>query len=102
MLPEELKQLLYEEYGRIGEEKFYQFLIAYANNRIMRGELQSPTPDMELLILYEKFISLYREEDNTIYLDIAKVCRKAAHKIYRTLLSNNLINSNSKFLTLVY
>ena len=36
-----------------------------------------------------------------IYLDIAKVFRKVAHKIYRVMLKKSLTPKNSKFLNLV-
>jgi hypothetical protein len=106
MIPEESKQLFISKYATIGGEKFLQFLIAYAENRIandkqarkVKGYL---SPEVELLDYYEKFMFLYRKDNEQNLLNIAKSFRKAAHATYRMLLKVKLTRKNYKFLNLV-
>jgi len=58
-------------------------------------------PDVELMELYDKFLLYYRRENEEVYFEIAKLCRKAAHKVYRALLRQKLVEKNSKFLNLI-
>lgn len=106
MIPEESKQLFINKYATIGNEKFFRFLISYAENRIandtsarkIKGYL---SPEVELLDYYEKFMFLYRKESNKDLLNIAKIFRRAAHATYRILLKLKLTRKSQKFLNLV-
>ena len=101
ILPDDVKKLFLTKYSQIGDEKFYQFLVEYATNRLNKGELQHPTPENELISYHDKFLSLYRKEENIDYLEMAKLCRKAAHKVYKMMLEVGLTQQNNKFLNLV-
>lgn len=116
MIPEEAKKLFLDKYSSIGDEKFYKFLLTYAINKIVanqeeqvkpnkgyRGKVQPKgiSPEMELMDYYEKFLILYRREGNPAYLEVAKIFRKASHKIYRMLRKKEAIPMNGKFLNMV-
>lgn len=87
-----------------GEQKFYKFLLLYALNKLIlmkQENYKGPSPEIELIELYEKFLIIYRREGDEDYFAVAKLFRKAAHKIYRTMLNKGLIKKNKKFLNLV-
>ena len=100
-LPDDVKKLFLAKYAQIGGEKFYQFLVDYGTNRLNKGELQPPTPEMEMISYHDKFLSLARREHNEEYREIAKLCRRAAHRVYRLMLEVGLTEPNPKFLALV-
>ena len=101
MLSESTKKLFVNKYLSIGEDKFYAFLLNYSNNKINESDTEGGNPALELIEYYTTFLKLYRKEGDTIYLDLAKLFRKAAHKIYRTALKKGLVNRNLKFLNLI-
>lgn len=87
-----------------GEVYLYKFLIVNSIKKIvllLEEDNFNNSPDKDLLNLYEKFMYMYRTEGDEIYLNIAKIIRKAAHKIYRILLKQNHIKKNEHFLNLV-
>jgi hypothetical protein len=95
-----LKASFIDKYKSKGEDKFYSLLLTLAVDRmieIKNGKKASP-PEEDLLSYYEKFLIMYRREGEELYLDIAKVFRRAAHKIYRISVKNNNIKPNCKFL----
>lgn len=99
-----LKKEFLTKYKSEGNEKFYRFLLVYSVQKMIvleKKEHPILPPNLELLEYYDQFIILYRREGEEIYLDIAKVFRKVAHKIYRVMLKKNLTPKNSKFLNLV-
>lgn len=101
---EQLKNDFISKYLAQGEDKFYKFLLLYALNKIIlmkQDNYSGPSPEIELIELYEKFLLIYRREGNEDYFAVAKLFRKAAHKIYRTMFNKGLIKKNSKFLNLV-
>lgn len=101
---EVLKKEFVPKYLSVGEDKFYRSLLVYALNKLTLLEKESYkglSPDLELLEYHDKFMSLYRKEGEDVYLDLAKVFRKAGHKIYRVLLKKDLTSLNNKFLNLV-
>lgn len=100
MIPEHLKKQFILKYHSGGGDKLYRFLISYAVER-MADENKSMSPEIELFDLYEKFLSLYRQEDDLTLLEISKICRRAAHKVYRIFMKQNLIDKNVKFLNVV-
>jgi hypothetical protein len=93
-----------EKYKKVGEQKFYSFLLTYALNKILllnTGESKTISPELEYLEYYNRFIILYRRDGDAVNLEIAKCFRKAAHKIYRIMLKKNMIEKNYSFLNLV-
>jgi hypothetical protein len=105
-----LKQEFVPKYLAVGDGRFYRFLLTYALNKLIGMERQatekkSPIemvpPDLELLEYYEKFLVLYRREGDVVYLEIASLFRKAAHRIYRIMLKRSMTVPNAKFLHLV-
>jgi len=103
MSSEAIKQKLMPKYLANGEARFYRFLLFYAVNKLLliNNGHKSQSPCLDLLDYYQQFLILYRREGDDIYLDLARLCRKAAHKIYRTLLKNKMMEKNVRFLTLV-
>jgi hypothetical protein len=95
------KQEFYNSYSKLGPEKFYRFLLASAVASMAKPNEVKIPPDLELLDFYEKFLIISRREDDEIYLNIAILCRKAAHKVYRVLLKKELTARNGKFLNIV-
>lgn len=99
-----LKKQFVPKYVSIGEDKFYSFLLYYGLNKLVqidKGTFKGGAPDLEFLEYYDRFIILYRREGEETYLQIARVLRKAAHKIYRIMLKKNMTPRNNKFLNLV-
>jgi hypothetical protein len=112
MNAEVLKQEFIPKYLAVGEARFYRFLLTYALQKLVEMERQQSSsekmekteiapPDLEFLAYYEKFLVLYRREGEGIYLEIAALFRKAAHRIYRVMLKKNMTPPNRKFLNLV-
>lgn len=93
-----------DKYLNDGENKFYRFLLMRGINNLVlldKGIYRGITPDLEFLEHYNRLIILYRREGESIYLDMAKVFRKVAHRIYRIMLKKNMTAINYKFLNLV-
>jgi len=87
-----------------GEHRFYRFLLTLALNKLVMitdGELHGITPELEFLQYSEKFMVLYRREGDAIFLEIAKLFRRAANKVYRVMLKKGLTKINNKFLNVV-
>lgn len=104
MSVEALKNNFVPKYLATGEQKFYRFLILYALNKLIyieKGSFKGKPPELEFLDYYEQFIILYRREGEEVYLELARVFRKAAHKVYRVMLKKNMTEKNTKFLNLV-
>jgi hypothetical protein len=104
MSAEVLKSTIVPLYVAEGECKFYRTLIVSALNRLVlieQGNFTGTSPETEFMNSYDKLIILYRKEGNTVYLDLAKLFRKAAHKIYSIMLKKKMIPINRKFLNLV-
>lgn len=99
-----LKQEFVPKYLAGGEQKFYRFLLLLALNKLIlieKGIYKGITPDLEFLDCHDRFIILYRREGEEVYLKIARIFRRAAHKIYRTMLKKDMTAINAKFLNLV-
>ena len=104
MTAEALKKEFVPKYLASGEVKFNQFLLFYALNKLVsieNGDFKGISPELEFMNYYDRFLILYRREGESIYLDLSRVFRKIAHKIYRTLLKKKITERNSKFLNLV-
>src|SRR5260221_8469937 len=104
MSVEALKQTFVPKYLATGERKFYRFLLLYALNKLIcieKGSFKGKSPELEFLDIYEQFIILYRREGEDVYLGLARVFRRSAHKVYRVMLKKNMTERNAKFLNLV-
>lgn len=99
-----LKQEFVPKYLATGEQKFYRFILVYALNKLVLIEQKTykgDLPNLEFLGYHDRFIILYRREGEEVYLQLAKLFRKAAHKIYRIMLKKNMTAVDPKFLNLV-
>lgn len=104
MSMESLKQAYVPKYQAGGEQKFYRFLLLLALNKLIlieKGLCKEISPDLEFLDYHDRFIILYRREGDDVYLQVAKLFRRAAHKIYRIMLKKDMTVPNAKFLNLV-
>lgn len=99
-----LKKEFIPKYLAVGDHGFYRFLLVYALNKLVlidKGQYKEITPDLEFLEYHNQFIILYRREGEEVHLQIARLFRKAAHKIYRIMLKKSMTVTNTKFLNLV-
>jgi hypothetical protein len=104
MSVEALKRNFVPKYLATGEHKFYRFLLLYALNKLIyieKGSFKGKSPELEFLDYYDQFIILYRREGEEVYLDLARVFRRAGHKVYRVMLKKKMTTKNLKFLNLV-
>ena len=104
MSVEALKKEFVPKYLATGEPKFYRFLLLYALNKLIyieKGSFKGKSPELEFLDIYDQFTILYRREGEEVYLDLARVFRKAAHKVYRVMLKKKMTDRNLRFLNLV-
>lgn len=101
---DELKKDFVPKFQAVGESKFYRLLLLVALNKLIffqKDSFKGITPELEFLDYHDQFIILYRREGEEIYLDLARVFRKASHKIYRVMLKKEMTKKNPKFLNLV-
>jgi hypothetical protein len=104
MSVEALKKNFVPKYLATGEQKFYRFLLLYALNKLIyieKGSFKGKSPELEFFDYHEQFIILYRREGEEVYLELARVFRRAAHKVYRVMLKKKMTERNAKFLNLV-
>ncbi len=107
MSVEAIKKEFVPKYLAAGEEKFYRFLLLYALNKLIymnkvgKDSFKGKSPETEFLDIYDQFIILYRREGEEVYLDLARVFRKAGHKIYRVMLKRNMVEKNTQRLGLL-
>ena len=98
---ESLKKEFIPKYLASGEQEFYKFLLIYALKKlimILKDDYKGISPELHFLDCHDNFMILYRREGEAIYLELARVFRRAAHKIYRIMLKKNMTEVNSKFL----
>lgn len=104
MTAQAIKKEFVNKFLEEGKDKFYRSLLIYALNKLIlikNNSYKGITPDLEFLDYYHRLIIMYRREDDFRYLEMAKIIRRAAHRIYRIMLKKNLTSYNSKFLNLV-
>lgn len=104
MSVEALKTEYVPKYLAGGEAKLYRYLLMVALNKLISIEkvaYKGISPELEFMNCYDQFIILYRREGDNIYLDLARIFRRVAHKIYRVLLKKELIQPNNRFLNVV-
>jgi hypothetical protein len=87
----------------MGEERFYRFVLGLALRQLVSLEAggEETMPNIELLELHNQFVVLHRREGSEVSLTIAKVFRRAAHKIYRVMLKKGMIEQSPRFLNAV-
>jgi len=100
-----LNQEFITKYLADGEQKFYRSLLIYALNKLIviekTGSVEGELPNLEFLNYYDQFIISYRRGGESTYLDLARLFRKAGHKIYRIMLKKKMTEINVRFLNLV-
>jgi len=104
MISEQLKKIIIEKYKSTnGSEKLYKYLIAFSIEKISnKKDIKNYiSPELDLIDFYDSFLILFRRTGEEEFLEIAKICRKVAHKIYRSLFADNIEERNIKFLNLV-
>ncbi len=102
--PAFLKETYLPKYLSGGKERFYRSLLTYALSKLIlmkESKFGGISPDIELLQYHEIFVLLYRREGDEVFLEMSRLFRKAAHKIYRVMLKKQLTPKNLKFLNLV-
>lgn len=92
-------ELFLNKFKSVGEDKFYKFLISYGMNKIAENKKNNPA--VELLDFHDNYVKLYRRENDSNCLELARIFRKASHKIYRIMIKKNLIEKNNKFLNVI-
>lgn len=101
---EEIKEELVPMFAANGEHKFYNSIIFLGVKKMIaieKGDYKGPLPNVEYLDYHDKFLILYRREGEDIYLDIAKMFRKAGNKLYRLMLKKEMIEKDLKFLNVI-
>jgi hypothetical protein len=100
---EHLKKEFVPKYTAVGEPKFYRSLLFDAINKLRLKEKESfkTAPNIEFLEWSQQFLTMYRREGDQVYLEMSRIFRRAAHKIYRALLKKKMITYNPRFLNLV-
>lgn len=104
MSADKIKESFVAKFKEVGEDKFYKYLCSYAMSKVSdieSNKLSGTSPEIEMLNTYEMFLTFYRREGHDVYLTIAKIFRKVAHKIYRVLIRKHLISKNIKFINQV-
>jgi hypothetical protein len=99
-----LKNDYVSRYQAAGEQRFYHNLLSYAVNKLIKikdEEFLGISPELEFLEHSESFLFLYRRESDPVYLELSRVFRRAANKIYRMMLKKGMTQRNSKFLNVV-
>ena len=92
------------KYRLVGNERFYAFLLSFGVERLIKlrdDKTSSISPEKEFMDYYDHFLVLYRRSGENDYLDLAKIFRRAAHKIYRVGLKQKILKKNNRFLQVV-
>lgn len=92
------------KYKSVGPERFYRFLISYGINKLVQakdGYSSEVAPEIELLDYHDRFMIAYRKSGAQECLELARVFRRAAHKIYRASLKSNLSKKDTRFLNVI-
>lgn len=99
-----VKKQFLERFREMGSLNFFQFLLVSAMKDLVEMEKETHVgafPNAKLMNMHDEFLKIHRKEGEETFLEMAKVCRKAAHKVYRLMLKKNMIEKDRKFLTLV-
>jgi|SRR5579859_3133671 len=99
-----IKQQFVKKYLEMGEVKFSRFLILSALIKLIAFEKEiykGKTPNLEFLGYHNQLLIMYRREGDQVYLQLAKIFRKIANKIYRVMLKKNMTNIDDRFLNVI-
>jgi hypothetical protein len=91
------------QYNAFGAERFYNFLLSEAKAEIFKiknGEYKGTSPELRLIETSERFLQFFRREGNDVHLELARIFRRAGHRIYRIMLKSKMIGKSPKFLNL--
>jgi hypothetical protein len=95
---------LKDQFINDGSTKFYNKLLYLGLQKVVlisNNSLKGAYPHLEYLSFYDKLYLLYKQNGEEIYLDMAKVFRKASNKMYRILLKKNFVEKNNKFFNII-
>jgi hypothetical protein len=101
---ESVKPEFIAKYMAIGDEGFYKFLLVQAVSKLVlieTGKYKGISPELEFINYSDKLIILYRRDGDEKILNLARIFRRAAHRIYRVMLKKSMTIPNSKFLQAV-
>lgn len=104
MVSNTILQKFLDHFEQCGEIKFYKTILFEAVKQVIVLKTDKEciaTPHLDLINLYDAFLSKYRSDGKEQYLIVARIFRKVAHKIYRIMIKDNLINNHPKFLNVV-
>lgn len=101
MTPEDSKKLFLTRYTGGGAEAFYRFILNYAVDQIVHGSDSDVSPDIGLMNQHDRFLTMYRRDNRDEYLAMARIFRRAAHKIYLLLRKQDRTHRNARFLNMV-
>lgn len=98
-----------KKFDSVGKDKFYEFILCHSLEKLSEYVLNSKSknktikannilPHIYLHCFYDKFLTLYRRESDQKYLEIAKTLRKVAHKIYRIMIQQKIIEPDTRFI----
>lgn len=88
----------------VGEERFYRSLLSEAVSiliKIKDGNYKGISPEIELLNGSERFLQLFRRGNEAVHLELARLFRRAGHRVYRIMRKSNMIAMSNRFLNLV-
>lgn len=104
MSTKEIKGELVPMFIANGEHKFYNGIILLGLKKLIaieKGDYKGSPPNIEYLDYHDKFIILYRQEGEDMYLNMAKMFRKAGNKLYRIMLKKEMTTTDFKFLNVI-
>jgi hypothetical protein len=99
-----VKNIFIDRYHSVGEYRFYRFLLHYAVNKIIaisNETYKGTSPEIEFLDYSDRFLHLYRREHQEVFIELSRVFRRAAHKIYRLMVKRGMTQTNKRFLNVV-
>lgn len=92
------------KYRAIGARDFYRFLLTTGISKLVKiknNDYDGISPEIEFLNYSDQLLFLYRRHNNEDLIEMSRIYRKAAHKLYRLQVKKNFIPKNYKFLNLV-
>jgi len=90
-----------EAYNFVGASKFYRLLLSNGIKQLVEYEEGMIKPELQYLDIADRLLTSFRQEKQSIYLELSKLFRQAAHKIYRIANQVGISPANKRFLQLV-
>ncbi len=103
-MQKETQNSLISKYRAIGKHNFYHFLLANSISKLVYYKNDNYTgtpPALELLEQSQYLLMMYRRSCEEDLIEMSKIFRRAAHKIYLVMLKKDLMIKSDKFLNLV-